>query len=63
MILVKKIYWTIHCLAFCRPYSLKQFKIFCLKIDGMPQIDWDKMEAEIRGDITMSKYFKINNKQ
>lgn len=56
---IKRIIWTIYMLLFCRPYSLKQFKIFCLKIDGTTKEEWEQMEFEIRSDKTLSNFFKI----
>jgi hypothetical protein len=55
----KKILWTIYFLFFCRPYSLKQFKIYCLKIDGMSQSEWDEFETGVMNSPTLRKYFRI----
>jgi len=56
---MKKIFWGIVMLAFARPYSLRQFKIFCLKIDGMSKDEWDEQEKLIRCSETLRKFFKL----
>lgn len=58
---IKKLLWTIYFLFFCRPYSLKQFKIYCLKIDGVSQSEWNQIEEEIMSNEPLRKWFRINN--
>lgn len=59
---LKKAFWTIYVLVFCKPYSLNQFKNYCTKVDGMTDADWIEYEKEIRTDVTLSNYFKLNKK-
>lgn len=57
-----KAYWWFVMFFCCRPYSLKQFKIFCLKFDRVTINEWLKMEEEILEDKTMRDLFKIKIK-
>ena len=54
-----RFYWIVVMIFFTMPRSLKQFKIFCLKIDGMSKQDWDEQEELIRLSPTMKAYFGI----
>ena len=56
---MKKIFWGIIMLVVAKPYSLYQFKIFCLKIDGMSKSEWDEQEKLIRSSETFRKFFKL----
>lgn len=56
---MKRFIWGAYMFLFCRPYSLKQFKIFCIKMDGMTQKEWDEYEMEIRSSKTLSEFFKL----
>lgn len=56
---LKRFLWTVYMILFCKPRSLKQFKIFCLKIDGMGEKEWEELEWTIRTDTVLSKYFKV----
>lgn len=60
---MRKIFWTIVMLLIARPYSLYQFKIFCLKIDGMSLDEWNDYERRIRDNEPFSKFFKLKTKK
>jgi hypothetical protein len=56
---ISKILWTIYFLFFCKPRSLRQLKIFCLKIDGLTNEEWGEVERGIMSSPTLRKYFEI----
>lgn len=59
---IKRALWSFYLIFIARPLSLKQFRFYCTKIDGMTKEEWEEMEMEIRNDTTLSNFFKLKNK-
>lgn len=55
----KIFYWTIVVLFVCRPGSLKRFRTFCTKIDGVSESEWASYEQEIRENSVLRNYFNL----
>lgn len=51
--------WIVYLMMVLKPGSLKRFKIFCTKIDGVSKEQWAEYEDQIRRNEPLSKFFNL----